>query len=858
MAAQGRLEDDGANPSMAILPVEEGAAEDVENEIEDEVQKEEGLGNDTKKLLLRFTKNKQTVETQDVIEFLEEQQRESGSFMRLPFTIFFFVIFAVSALVHENVTDSSMVQREVRGMLEGTTYEGAAVTSGHKDMFDIDTKEDIYTYLREAIIPLFINPLGTPREDVHRVLRYNQIIGGMLLQQVRRREVNCADEYPNLGPFPSDGLANPILTDFSCYPWYTESDDCFGPCTNQMVMGWCPDSKVWDSTGTRRLDYVPDGGGEGGSTKGAGGDLGPDQFYSNYLYEYEGLELAQSKLNYLQENGWIDDGTSWVGIRMLLLNPDLGIYVHVTVNVYMTPAGAMLPKVTAQSFQLEPYQYMSVIALDVLFVLSVMWLTVGVFRNFYQAARKENFMLFLEDFWTWVDLFSVLFSIALIILWLACLDKFFDVKKAAMDVRILEPIPLTPQQGAASGVVDMCSSTGAAGTYLNYAKTVAELHLEMISISEYLEYWRFALCWYTIFISLKFLESFAAQPRLAVVTETIVRSTPDLVHYFIVLVTIFLSYAVAGMYLFGRRLHSFHSLSTAINTCFLMMLGDFDWEELSAEHPTTAGLWFWTYMILMGQLMLNIFMAIVMDVYTEVKSDAADFDPIWSQMWTLTKQRYNVFLGKSVSTTKLLEVLRDISEQEPEVDENIMMKWVGPGLSREQASDLVESTRNNVDNKLNKGVTMSEAMRMIGWVKIAVQKIGMKVEELVGEERVERDIIARGAKEAEASPMEEEAPPDDGGAATAYVAEAEIRLEQIESRMGKIEDFMQESLQYTSFRGKDLRNRLAVIEDLIRSQRDALVRDQRDVWDQLPPQIGFGSRVSSRANSNQPGNVSRI
>mmetsp|Transcript_36922 Transcript_36922/g.69006 ORF Transcript_36922/g.69006 Transcript_36922/m.69006 type:complete len:853 (+) Transcript_36922:100-2658(+) len=843
--------------AMAIMPVEDTPDE---GDIEEEV-KEEGLGNDTKKLLLRFTKNKQTVDTQDVIDFLEEQQAERASFMRLPFTIFFFVIFCVSALIHENITDSSMVQREVRGMLEGTTYEGAAVTSGHKDMFDIDTKEDIYTYLREAIIPLFINPIGTPREDIHRVLRYNQIIGGMLLQQVRRREVNCADEYPNLGPFPADGLANPILTDFSCFPWYTESDDCFGPNSNQVVMGWCPDAKVWESQGVRRLDYVPEGGGAGGSSMGARTDPGPDQFYSIYLYEYEGHEMAQQKLNFLQEHGWIDDATSWVGIRMLLLNPDLGIYVHVTVNVYMTPAGAMLPKVTAQSFQLEPYQYMWVIALDVLFVLCVVWLTIGVFKTFYHAARKENFIIFMEDLWNWVDLFSVLFSIALIILWLACLDKFYGVKKAAMDVRTGEPQPLTQEQVSSMTAADRLDQLKAGGdeSYLNYAKTVADLHLEMISVSEYLEYWRFALCWYTIFISLKFLESFAAQPRLAVVTETIRRATPDLIHYFIVLITIFLSYAVAGMYLFGRRLHSFHSLSTAINTCFLMMLGDFDWEELSAEHPTTAGLWFWTYMILMAQLMLNIFMAIIMDVYTEVKSDAADFAPIWTQMWTITVQSYNAMLGKMVSNTKLLEVLNEISSTTKELDESVLMKWVGPGLSREQAEGLIESTRENVDNKLNKGVTMSEAMRMIGWVKIAVQKIGMKVEELVGEERVERDIIARGAEDATQNALEsDDAPAEDLGPATAYVAEAEVRLEQIEGRMGKIEDFMQESLQYTSFRGKDLRNRLAVIEDLIRSQRDALVRDQRDVWDQMPPQIGFGSRVSSRANSRQPEMVSRI
>merc|ERR1719473_126752 len=104
-------------------------------------------------------------------------------------------------LNHESVSNSGLVQREMRSMLEGTTYEGVAYTSGHKDMGDIDTKEDVYNYLREAVLPLFINSLSAPREDLHRSLRYNMVIGGVVLQQVRRKQVKCNTEYPNLGPF---------------------------------------------------------------------------------------------------------------------------------------------------------------------------------------------------------------------------------------------------------------------------------------------------------------------------------------------------------------------------------------------------------------------------------------------------------------------------------------------------------------------------------------------------------------------------------------------------------------------------------------------------------------------------------
>ena len=54
-----------------------------------------------------------------------------------------------------------------------------------------------------------------------------------------------------------------------------------------------------------------------------------------------------------------------------------------------------------------------------------------------------------------------------------------------------------------------------------------------------------------------------------------------------------------------------------------------------------------------------------------------------------------------------------------------------------------------------------------------------------------------------------------------------------------MEEFMNQAVEYTDFRGKDLRNRLALIEDLIRGQRDATLRDaERAVWEAPAPKLG--------------------
>lgn len=803
----------------------------------------------TKKLMSQFAKDKPgTVDRQDLVNFLAATKHQRDSFLKLPFTVLFFVFYVVAVLNHEHVTDSSMMQREFRGILSDMTYEGVQYTAGHKTLADMRTVDDWFTYMHDVVIPLFINPLNTPKEDLHRVLRYNQLIGGLQIQQVRRRKVPCSTQYPKLGPFPAGGQTNPILADFGCYPWTTESDDCYGPWNQTLRLnlpgGFCPDTKrnielglgltrrLSGLLGGRRMDFVPQGGGSGGDTKGARQNPGPDQLFTVYLYEYEGQERALEKLQQLKNYKWIDFNTAWVGFRLLVLNPDLQIFLHISVSAYMATSGALLPHIRAQSFYPDPYQYMAVIALDAIWILLLLWLVFGLLKRLHHAARHKTCREFLEDTWIWLDAAMVLGGLVIIILWLVLLDKLVGVKKSAMEVRAREP-----SRGFTSDI---------------YPGLVATLHEDMVSLSDYLMALRLCFCWYTILISLKFLESFSAQPRLAVVTRTIWAAGSELFHFMIVLLIVFFAYVIAGMFIFGRRLWEFSSFDRACAKCFLMMLGDFDWDALGDENPVTAAFWFWTFMIVMTLLLLNMLMAIIMDKYTQVKSDAAEHDTLFVQMKDMFMETVSSIAGKRVSVANILHHVKKMPQAE--VTEEDLVDGI-PKLSRDQARQLIEKTQDRVDDEVNKGVTMSEAMRMIGWLKIAVQKIGWQLEEILKDEREERRLLqgqeseiarigatmraADGERSEDFDREHHEKPPP-------YVADADERLERIESRMQKMEEFMQTALQYTTFRGKDLRNRLAVIEDLIRSQRDAtMVTVERDVWDSGLPRLGGNEEIAA-------------
>merc|ERR1719217_972970 len=58
------------------------------------------------------------------------------------------------------------------------------------------------------------------------------------------------------------------------------------------------------------------------------------------------------------------------------------------------------------------------------------------------------------------------------------------------------------------------------------------------------------------------------QPRLAVVTHTLMETSIDLFHFLIVFVPTFAAFAVAGHEMFGRRLAEFSTVEGAVNRCF--------------------------------------------------------------------------------------------------------------------------------------------------------------------------------------------------------------------------------------------------------------------------------------------------
>lgn len=792
------------------------------------------------------------VERQTFVTYIQEQDRRSRDCLHFPCMIMYFALFASVVVMHDDVSNMSQVERNFMSMIEGTSFEGTIYSgvlgpnqtediwvSGHKTMEDIDTVEDVWTWLRDAMIPLFIPPLnGTSAADLRRVLRYNRLIGGVQLQQIRRRRVSCTEQYPALGPILPGTNINPLLAGIDCFPPAKFSSECFGVNSTSTVGGFCPDA---ETSGRRlsgmvhdpRLLYPESQVGKVGREHTVAAWSGSSDFkggtYTVLLHQQSGLAQAQETLTYLQDNHWIDTPTAWLGMKMFILNPDLKVYTYIVANVFFAPSGQQIPAVTMSSFPAEPYAEWTVIISDLTWLCVLFYLTLITLSRLIRAVRKPKTKLlpYLSDFFTWVDFFTVFGGIVILVLWIQVVTVLGAVRDKTMDV-VLDMRKYSNDTNSSDfGLSDVDESS-------------MELHTDAASFSSFLRTFRIIVAWYIIGIMLRFFQAFLAQPKLAVVSKTIGRSFVDTSHFLIVLVLVLLAYAVGGMCLFGHRLVDFMQLNTAMIACAQIALGDFDYDELAAEHPGMAAVWFWSYTVLVTINMLNMLLAIIMDWYSEVKAKAEGDDAIWVQSGKVV-----VGAWKKREWLKGAWVVEEISKLDDaitHIDKELLMHTM-PDMTDAQATALIHDAETFESRMEEQGIRISDAVKMVSWIKFATLKVARRIESILDIQSEEKVLISGDDDEQEgdvnyhvdADGTKSKVRPRIRKNITLNNM-ADQRMQVLESRLSQMEAWLNESMCLTVQRGKDVAGRIGVIETLIKSQAEGFAGavTQRSAWKNIP------------------------
>lgn len=338
---------------------------------------------------------------------------------------------------------------------------------------------------------------------------------------------------------------------------------------------------------------------------------------------------------------WLDEQTTRVEISFVCFNAQYGLHMLIGVNFFFNRAGHMYKFVNAQSAWGDPFaqplgEVILMLLADFIWIVSNLKVLIGESQEVFSVIRssKERWYKSLQDDylgpWNMVDWIAMMIAFIIVILYFLMFLEVQKVNDAFVETMRLhlgkEPREL--YQAAAVSLFDK---------------------VEVMCTAE--RRFRMTLCLYPWIIMMRLFKSFSAQPRLAVVTSTLEVAGQDLLHFFIVFMSIYVCMTVNSILFFGQDVEEFATFDRALHNCFRALFGDWDYDAMQQIGRFQAGIWFWLFLMIMVIILLNMLLAIVMDSYAAVKEGTADAQTLMDQINEMVRRRRQFVRGERVRLT---------------------------------------------------------------------------------------------------------------------------------------------------------------------------------------------------------------
>ncbi|NXU75077.1 PK2L2 protein, partial [Oreotrochilus melanogaster] len=126
----------------------------------------------------------------------------------------------------------------------------------------------------------------------------------------------------------------------------------------------------------------------------------------------------------------------------------------------------------------------------------------------------------------------------------------------------------------------------------------------------------------TIFFAwLKIFKYINLSKTMTQLSSTLSHCAKDIIGFATIFFIVFFAYAQLGYLVFGSHVEEFSTFQNCIFTQFRIVLGDFEFEAIETVNRILGPLYFITFVFFVFFLLLNMFLAIINDAYSEVKGD---------------------------------------------------------------------------------------------------------------------------------------------------------------------------------------------------------------------------------------------
>lgn len=575
------------------------------------------------------------VPAKHLVKYIRGEIEEAEACCSLPFTLLLVVSYAIMAVAHDDAITIRAVEDSLKEDIINNANFAYTGAMGNKDMNDVNSHADFWSWMRMGLLPLIFQQSNGWHEGWEDSPSAN--IYGNMSTAIAVKDRGFWLTY------------NRIIGGLMMSQERTESREC------ETVPDLLP---LYDSECVSGFDYdlYPE---LGLPNERAQFTIDPTRI--EWVFVQTDLDKMMDHMKRLEAEDWLDRQTKKIEIAIPSYNAEFGLHTLSRVNFYFSRGGHIWKRIIPMSQYADWHDrwyyglYDAIWILCLIYILGVEVIEVqGVVRS------KGCTAVFTEYFHLWniIDWASVVGGLVIITIFLVSIDMRSLMNE---NLALLGQTPFEATVG---------------GAYQQAAEAYVQVLQDNVN---YVRHLRLSVAIYPLIIIIRLFKSFSAQPKLALVTKTLASAFPDLFHFCIVFTSVFVTFVICGIVLFGREVGSFTTWTRACISCFRVMLGDIDWEELSAIGRTEASIWLWLYIIIIVLLMLNMIIAIIMDHYEEVKADSGHAETLVEeamQMWTRWR-------GMRNGTYVPLEVVLDSVNDEMRRTKMARLKMVGkiPGMN---------------------------------------------------------------------------------------------------------------------------------------------------------------------------------
>eukprot|EP00746_Dinoflagellata_sp_MGD_P141012 gnl/MRDRNA2_/MRDRNA2_74183_c0_seq1.p1 gnl/MRDRNA2_/MRDRNA2_74183_c0~~gnl/MRDRNA2_/MRDRNA2_74183_c0_seq1.p1 ORF type:complete len:1030 (-),score=157.71 gnl/MRDRNA2_/MRDRNA2_74183_c0_seq1:57-3146(-) len=325
--------------------------------------------------------------------------------------------------------------------------------------------------------------------------------------------------------------------------------------------------------------------------------------------------LDKEVMNGIKQLGWIDDLTSFLRVVQFLYTPGEEYLSVVLVDFHLHSTGRVRAKYQMTSFidlrespVLGEWLLYSIIA----FITTLVELIRQVRRFCNGRHHRGIYFPTVHPYKpSKLHTFDCMLYIILAIFIPARIMAVFLAEGRSAKV-LMEPLVLAVSEARWQ------KSTTAGGSAVD--SFFESLAVTMRVIDEY-DFLKGVSYMIILCLIIRVILHFGMHPRIAIISDTCTMAFDNVLHYMFVFLWVFIAFAWLAHWTFGVDKPLFQTLQSSLHTACRMLIGDWNFEEQWKEHRLQL-LWYFCYTFVIYFLLMNIFLAIMVEAFLSLKKES--------------------------------------------------------------------------------------------------------------------------------------------------------------------------------------------------------------------------------------------